>query len=126
MSSPSPERPRFVIVPHRPYVRVLLAVGLALVTRADADLWGHIRFGLDLLRDRYLPAKVCEVLMGAEGLHQINVSRFTAIASSLQTKADVVQLLTSSLSESSMPAMAKPTKDVEVKVRKPAGGHSGH
>jgi hypothetical protein len=26
----------------------------------------------------------------------------------------------------SMPAMAKPTKDVEVKVRKPAGGHSGH
>lgn len=60
-----------------------------------------------LLRDGYLPAKVCEILMGSEGLHQINVSRFTAIASSLQTKADVVRLLTSSLSESSMPAMAK-------------------
>lgn len=27
---------------------------------------------------------------------------------------------------STMPAMAKPTQDVEVKVRKPAGGHSGH
>ena len=26
----------------------------------------------------------------------------------------------------SMPAMAKPAQDVEVKVRKPAGGHSGH
>ncbi len=26
----------------------------------------------------------------------------------------------------SMPAMAKPSKDVEVKARKPAGGHSGH
>ena len=26
----------------------------------------------------------------------------------------------------SMPPMAKPAKDVEVKVRKPAGGHSGH
>ena len=25
-----------------------------------------------------------------------------------------------------MPTMAKPTKDVGVKVRKPAGGHSGH
>jgi len=25
-----------------------------------------------------------------------------------------------------MPSMAKPAQDVEVKVRKPAGGHSGH
>jgi hypothetical protein len=25
-----------------------------------------------------------------------------------------------------MPVTAKPTQDVEVKVRKPAGGHSGH
>src|SRR6188768_2227494 len=25
------------------------------VTRADADLWGHVRFGLDILRDRSLP-----------------------------------------------------------------------
>ena len=26
-----------------------LACGLALVTRADADLWGHLRFGLDMI-----------------------------------------------------------------------------
>ena len=32
----------------------MIAAALALVTRADADLWGHLRFGLDLLRDRYL------------------------------------------------------------------------
>jgi hypothetical protein len=28
--------------------------GLASVTRADADIWGHLRFGLDTLRDRAL------------------------------------------------------------------------
>jgi hypothetical protein len=26
----------------------------------------------------------------------------------------------------SMPSMAKPKQEVEVQVRKPAGGHSGH
>ena len=30
MSSPAPEKPRFVIVPHRPHIRVLLVVGLVL------------------------------------------------------------------------------------------------
>jgi hypothetical protein len=36
----------------------LLAVAAALLglsTRADPDLWGHVRFGLDALRDRTLP-----------------------------------------------------------------------
>ena len=38
-----------------------LAIGavvfvLAAITRADADLWGHLRFGLDILRDRELAA----------------------------------------------------------------------
>ena len=60
-----------------------------------------------LLRDGYLPARACEILMGSEGLHQINLSRFTAIASSLQTKSDVVSLLASSLSDTSMPTIAK-------------------
>ncbi len=32
----------------------LVAFALALVTRADADLWGHLRFGLDLLDARQL------------------------------------------------------------------------
>ena len=32
----------------------VLAFALALVTRADADLWGHLRFGLDLLDTRQL------------------------------------------------------------------------
>jgi hypothetical protein len=32
----------------------MLAFALALVTRADADLWGHLRFGLDLLDTRQL------------------------------------------------------------------------
>jgi hypothetical protein len=32
----------------------VLAFALALVTRADADLWGHLRFGLDILDSRQL------------------------------------------------------------------------
>jgi hypothetical protein len=28
--------------------------------------------------------------------------------------------------QGSMPALARPAADAEVKVRKPAGGHSGH
>jgi hypothetical protein len=32
----------------------VIAFALALATRADPDLWGHLRFGLDLLRDRRL------------------------------------------------------------------------
>jgi hypothetical protein len=31
-----------------------IVFGLLTVSRADADLWGHLRFGLDLLRDRAL------------------------------------------------------------------------
>jgi hypothetical protein len=31
-----------------------IGFALALVTRADPDLWGHLRFGLDLIRDRHL------------------------------------------------------------------------
>ena len=34
----------------------LLVVAASLVTRADADLWGHVRFGLDILETWTLPA----------------------------------------------------------------------
>lgn len=33
---------------------VLLSFAAAIITRADADLWGHLRFGLDIIRDRRL------------------------------------------------------------------------
>ena len=35
---------------------VVVTLMLALLTRADPDLWGHVRFGLDFLRDHALPA----------------------------------------------------------------------
>ena len=35
---------------------VLLGFGLATVTHADPDLWGHVRFGLDALMSHGLPA----------------------------------------------------------------------
>src|SRR5262245_26598708 len=35
---------------------VLLGFGLATVTHADPDLWGHLRFGLDTLATHSLPA----------------------------------------------------------------------
>src|SRR5690348_9974837 len=38
------------------FALALTAFAVATVTRADADLWGHLRFGLDFLRDRRLPA----------------------------------------------------------------------
>ncbi|HET9369518.1 MAG TPA: hypothetical protein VFO19_04700, partial [Vicinamibacterales bacterium] len=34
----------------------LLGYAAATFTIAEADLWGHLRFGLDLLRDRHLPS----------------------------------------------------------------------
>src|SRR5690348_4627920 len=33
---------------------VVLVFAGASVTRADPDLWGHVRFGLDTLRDKHL------------------------------------------------------------------------
>lgn len=45
MSSPAPDKPRFVIVPHRPHVRVLLALGLAvwLVSLLGVGYWATSR-----------------------------------------------------------------------------------
>lgn len=34
----------------------LIVFAVATITRADADLWGHLRFGLDFLRDCRLPS----------------------------------------------------------------------
>ncbi len=34
---------------------VMVIAAASLVTRADADLWGHVRFGLDILQTRTLP-----------------------------------------------------------------------
>ena len=39
----------------RPITWILVAFAI-LKTIADPDLWGHVRFGLDILRDRALPA----------------------------------------------------------------------
>ena len=39
----------------RPVAWLAIASGVA-ITKADPDLWGHVRFGLDLLRDRVLHA----------------------------------------------------------------------
>ena len=36
---------------------LLLALSLATYARADADLWGHVRFGLDTLESWRLPAE---------------------------------------------------------------------
>ncbi|GGA87488.1 hypothetical protein GCM10011521_27360 [Arenimonas soli] len=39
MNTPAPDKHRFVIVPHRPYVRVLLAIGLALWVASLVAVW---------------------------------------------------------------------------------------
>lgn len=63
-----------------------------------------------LLRDGFMPARACEPFLGLElvpELAQINVSRFTAIAATMQSKSDVVQLLAGTLSKKSMPALLR-------------------
>lgn len=63
MNTPAPEKHRFVIVPHRPYARVLLAVGLALWLASLVVAWmvaseraapglGQLRQELELASER--------------------------------------------------------------------------
>src|SRR6185436_4926423 len=59
MRSPDPQPTLPGIVPPRwaPWIIVATILAPAFVmTQADPDLWGHVRFGLDILRDRALPA----------------------------------------------------------------------
>lgn len=60
-----------------------------------------------LLRDGYLPARAFEAYTGQSGAAQIQVSRFTANAASLRSKADVLRLLSGGLTEKSMPSMLR-------------------
>jgi hypothetical protein len=54
-SSGSPRRAAFpAVVALRPAAWILAAAGI-FKTHADPDLWGHVRFGLDIARDRVLP-----------------------------------------------------------------------
>ena len=56
------ETPHLFMRPERPSLSLavmqattILAVGIAiLITRADSDLWGHLKFGADILRDHTL------------------------------------------------------------------------
>jgi FMN phosphatase YigB (HAD superfamily) len=60
-----------------------------------------------LLRDGYLPARAYETFTGQTGCAQIQISRFTAIAAALRSRADVVRLLAGGVSVKSMPALLK-------------------
>lgn len=51
-----------------------------------------------LLRDGFLPSKACAELAGAPIGSELNISRFTAIAASLDSRARVVELLSKTLS----------------------------
>lgn len=53
MSLPAPAAPPRVWWPASGLI--LLVVAATLVTRADADLWGHVRFGIDILESWRLP-----------------------------------------------------------------------
>ena len=60
-----------------------------------------------LLRDGYLPSKACAELAGAPVGSELNISRFTSIAASLDSRERVVSLLSKSLSRASMPVLVK-------------------
>lgn len=59
-----------------------------------------------LLRDGHLPARAMQALSG-DAWPLLRLSRFTANAASLRGRDDVVNLLAGSLSEKSMPALAR-------------------
>lgn len=65
-----------------------------------------VRVGF-LLRDGFLPSKACAALAGEQVGCELNISRFTAIAASLDSRDKVVSLMIKSLSRDSMPALAK-------------------
>lgn len=71
--------------------------------RADAR---PVKLGF-LLRDGYLPARVCEAIMGRDSVAEINVSRLTAIAASLTSREDIVRVLAAGVSVSAMPAILR-------------------
>lgn len=60
-----------------------------------------------LLRDGYLPSKACAVLAGEPVGSELNISRFTAIAASLDSRERVVSLLSRLLSKESMEPLAR-------------------
>lgn len=67
---------------------------------------GAVRVGF-LLRDGYLPARAFSAWTGEADVAQLQISRFTANAACLRSKADVLQLLSGSLNEKSLSAMAR-------------------
>lgn len=60
-----------------------------------------------LLRDGYLPSKACAALAGQAVGSELNISRFTAIAASLDSKERVVALLSKMLAKDSIEVLAR-------------------
>lgn len=80
-----------------------------------------------LLRDGYLPGLACAALAGTPVGCQLNVSRFTAIAASLNSEEKIVSLLAKMLSRDSIDALARQlllpqelAKNILARVRKSA------
>ena len=81
--------------------------GFVLREAAQAGAGGKpVKIGF-LLRDGFLPSKACAELAGAPVGSELNISRFTAIAASLDSRERVTALLSKTLSLDSMPALAK-------------------
>lgn len=66
----------------------------------------NVRLGF-LLRDGYLPGKACAALAGETVGSELNISRFTAIAASLDSREKVVALLARMLGPDAMDALAR-------------------
>lgn len=60
-----------------------------------------------LMRDGFLPSKACAQFSGEIVGSNLNISRFTAIAASLDSEDRVVSLLAKSLTKESIPALVK-------------------
>lgn len=60
-----------------------------------------------LLRDGFLPSLACTILKGSQAGIELNISRFTSIAASLDSKEAIDEILANSLTEHSIPIILK-------------------
>ncbi|MFY2762825.1 DUF6776 family protein [Arenimonas sp. MALMAid1274] len=101
MSSPAPDKPRFVIVPHRPHVRVLLALGLGLwlLSLVAVGYWASSRAAPGLAKARAELALTAKRATEAEALVKQLKQRVATLGRSDQISRSANTELQASLAE---------------------------
>ena len=107
--------------------RILVAL-LCLGIASTAFAWGRLGHALvgDLAERHLDPTAKAEIARLLAGETDPTLAGVASWADDLRDSDPARFKADASPGPGSMPPMAKPSKEVEVKVRKPAGGHGGH